>query len=120
MALPPIPIRTLLEEADLVIVATVVRVIERRNDAPISDLPVTYSDRGTAAGSERCLLQIDRILRGVEDQREIEVLKPIAQYTLEVGDHGPFFLGTTQDGYVLLGRYGPTIWTIDAVAAALE
>ncbi len=116
-AKPPEPMRELLPQAELVVVAEVVAV--RSTEAP---------DGTNLAPLQVVVLRVQRALRGdVQVAAELVVQKPRGEYALSLGNRGAFLLRVAKaapikDGgsvYVVLGRYGPDNYRVVDVEAAL-
>jgi len=108
MALPPEPLAELLADADAVVVAEVVEVIEE--GAPPPSPPRPAGAKPTFKGRP----PVEETLKG-EAEAELVVDKPEGPYLLHAGVRGPFFL--RRGGIV--GRYGPDTYRRAEIVAAL-
>ena len=115
MAIPPEPLAVVLPLASAVVIAEVVAVENNADGVVLGPDAPPSSPR--AIHSQRVKLKVSRVLRG-GPVTEVEVLKPIGDYALRVGNHGAFLLdGRTPP--VILGRYGPDTYRVADLEAQL-
>jgi hypothetical protein len=119
MALPPEPLQDVLPQAAVVVEAEVVEVVS--SAAPVAQAPQAP---GVTGGSHKVAaqvvkLRITRVLKG-DVKGELLVDKPEGDYALKAGNKGPFVLAKGTAHLVILGRYGPDTWRVDALEAALR
>lgn len=120
MAVPPEPIEELLPSVVVLFDGEVVEVLH--SDEPMPDPPHLPGAAGVGRKAPRQVvrLQANEVLRGeLEPGATVEVIKPPAGYALRVGNHGPFLLDGA-DPPVILGRYGPDSYALEALRAALK
>jgi len=112
MALPPEPIERVLPLAKVVVVADVITVVDLDEwPAPGKGPP----DSGHRNPAQQVTLRVARALLGTVDG-DVVVTKPAGAYAVDVGTTGAFLLDADN---VILGRYGPDTWSVDAVIAAI-
>jgi hypothetical protein len=123
MALPPERLSELIPAAELIAVAEVVQILGLGPKVPppaaALKAPKGATSVGYEASSQKVRLRIEHCLFGqAPSEGTIDVEKPVAPYTLRVGDKGPFFIGPNN---VILGRYGPdTRPNVAEIEAALK
>ena len=116
MALPPEPLQEILPHAVAVVEAVVIEITSTGVAPAGPPQPKGATGGGGKAPSQVVKLRITRVLKG-SLKGEVTVTKPEAAYLLKAGNGGPFVLG---EGNVILGRYGPDTWRVDALEAALS
>src|SRR5215813_1914015 len=97
MARPPEPLSELIPAAKLICVAEVTAILSLGPKPPeplnAKKLGKHAKDVGWEAASQKVRLKIERCLSGQgPTEGTIDVDKPVAPYTLRVGDKGPFFI----------------------------
>ena len=112
MALPPEPLDRVLPLAKSVVVADVAAVVDLDEwPAPGNGPP----DSGRKSPAQQVTLRVTRVLLGTVAD-DVIVTKPAGAYAVDVGTTGAFLLDKDA---VILGRYGPDTWPVDAVVAAI-
>ncbi len=123
VALPPEPIKDLLHQADLVVLATVAEVSDDGPRLPVrQDHGVLNAGPIPAEPSQSVTLSVDRVLHGRTSETSLRVRKPVAPYLLRTGDRQEaraYFLTSRDSGLLILGLYGPGGYGIDEVLAEL-
>ena len=117
MAVPPEPLSVVLPLASTVVVAEVISVTNNDDGTPTDRTAPPSSHQ--AINSQRVKLKVSRVLRGKAGP-ELEVLKPVGDYALRVGNHGPFLLDGAAPVPTIVGRYGPDTYRLVDLEAALK
>ncbi len=122
MALPPEPLSELIPASKLICIAEVTAILTLGPKPPppvnARRLGKHAKDVGWEAASQKVRLKIERCLQGQGPTGGmIDVEKPIAPYTLRVGDKGPFFIDAKNK---ILGRYGPDTRPLEQIEKALS
>src|SRR5262249_16417434 len=122
MAKPPEPLSELIPNSKLICVAEVIAILALGPKPPepgnARKLGKHAKDAGWQAASQKVRLKIERCLSGQGPaDGMIDVEKPVAPYTLRVGDKGPFFIDARNH---ILGRYGPDTRPLDQIEQALS
>ncbi|MCB9639383.1 MAG: hypothetical protein H6728_15360 [Myxococcales bacterium] len=123
MAMPPEPIDELLPKAEFGVIAEVLEIKERGEQAyiPKPEQPDTV-DIPRDLPYQVVTLQVKERLFGQAQAERFDVYKPAGDYVLRAGIEGPFFLCKDEDHKqpVILGRYGPDNYTLHVVRAAIK
>jgi hypothetical protein len=116
MAKPPEPISELIAAAQAVVVAKV-SVAQVTGELPkrAEKQRAGETGRGMNLPAQKVTLVIERVLKGLAPS-EVVLEKPAGEYTLEVGESGPFFIAHGK----ILGRYGPNTHNLSRIEAALK
>lgn len=110
MAKPPEFIEEILPSAQAGVLAEVIRVVHQ---TPQQVYPRSEeTSLPTTAARQVVELEVKAVLFGSVASAGMRVLavKPEGAYALRAGNHGPFVLGSSDDGLEILGRYGPDTW----------
>lgn len=122
MAIPPEPIDQVLPDAAAAVVGEVSKVVQQDPQAPMpKPKKPGMTDVGGVVARQVVALKVSEVLFGagaVKVGDTVEVEKPAGDYTLSVGNQGPFLLGTGAKGgpkLRILGRYGPDTYPVELI-----
>jgi hypothetical protein len=118
----PEPLEELLPAAKTVIVGVVTRILKigPRPPPPAAAkvLPKGATSVGYVNAFEKVEIKIERVLKGVAViGGHVVAMKPVAPYSLRVGNSGPFMLDEENN---ILGRYGPDSHPLEKIERALQ
>lgn len=122
MAKPPEALADELPKATWVVLAEVSEVLDA-GPTKGGVRQVGATDVAPPVAAQRVRLKVTKVLLKPDAEDEASSLvavKPEAPYALRVGNRGAFLLAATGDRLVILGRYGPDTWRVEAVEAALS
>lgn len=126
MALPPEPLATVIVDAVVVVIGSVVEIMDTGPQPPQREGKRGEKDLGNAAPWQDVVIRVERCLRGevfgtkIDDALTLQARKPEGAYLVAVGTAGAFLIGADVDGVApILGRYGPDTWRVDDVVRAL-
>jgi len=123
MAIPPEPIREVIDAVEGVVIGEVTHVLERWKQPPMPKANPEATDVPGTLSKQKVRLKVSEVLHGdYEVGQLIEVIKPDGDYLLRVGNRGPFLLGEPLERLkspTILGRYGPDSYRRDVIENAL-
>jgi hypothetical protein len=123
MAIPPEPIDEMLPMADAVVIARVVQIVHRDQQAFVPEVQLGVADTPRELPLQIVSLDIQEVLSGeiFRVGQIIEVLKPPGAYALRPDVTGPFLLMHREGDPrpIIIGRYGPDSYSLHVIKAAI-